>query len=594
MSELVHRVLWGDLDLTEPPFALAFGADWGGPQPVSEVIESLLQDGEIEVSDRDANRSLAFTVYVEGADMLDLAESAENLLLAEARKQRNEITLHPGDGYGPGYTIRTFRATPSNPRDEDAERQGLRRFDFTVPARPFVRSLDSVTIEAVASGGSVPSPNEVLVDGCTSAANWSRTTSPGTGSSGTATGPTVSSSAIRAAFTWTGPEGRGIVTTRVRLTRTGLSADMSSTTLLKVDTSAESPAATSMTFEINGSPATPIAQADGTFWFDCRDIATVTDFAAEVTSLVYRQQQPAPWTVALKVHNIWRTNITPIIGTGRQQFRTAPVLGSARTEGSIVVAHETQALGDDVMLYTIPADGSGHQPACRQYRTSGPTSPTTGGGAADTASGAWESIAGGPVVFDVPARTVPTGSYAILARLRSAVAGYKSVTARAGVLLGATSLPAWESTTTPNLGTTWGLTELGSVSLPPIGLPVNSTGFVRLEIESTDDVQIDELYICNLTAGALTIVSCGTGTPAAGGASSRLWVDTASLDVPHPSIWVGTQSDRSDARHASDYLAEMPHQLPPGLLNVFALSSNAVLPAVSLEYFPQWHFHSAR
>lgn len=595
MTDLVYRVIWGGLDLTDAPFGFEFGADWGAPQSAVEVIDSLLQDGEIEISPRDSNRTISFSVLVEGGDLHALAK-AEELLAAQARKQRNEILVDPGDGWAAPFVLTTFKASVTQPRDDEAERQGYRRFNLTMQARPFVRSANPVVIEAIADGQTPSTPVTDTVDDCSVVGGWSRETTEA-----------VSAHDGRIEVVKGSPRPDRSISLRVN--RAGVFS-LTGTPYLVFDVAllaGESAYWSTARLSVNGGELNTADIAAGLFmdpvavgpsptpgmtrlWYKPGP-TSITTLQLRVGVIAREENLPAFYG-AFQIDKVSRTNEPPYVGTGRQQFRSLLVPGSARTEGSIQIAHETSSLGD-VVVYTNADDGSGYQPPCRQYRSAGGSitvDPTTASGALSPLN---TSV---PETYDVPAHAVPDGSYSIMARVQAAVAGYTTLTLNVSTLMGSTELGTVTSNTIVNLTTGLQLVELAAEALPVVPVAPGSVAKVRLKLSCPTDVKVDDTYIFNTTVGALSIVSCGTGTPTTGGDSNRLWIETATLERPHPSMWVGTLADKSDRRHVSatnNVRSEMPHQLVPGDVNLFTLCSNAEQAAASAELYPNWYFHAA-
>lgn len=570
---------------------IADGMSFGEAEAVEVIQRTLLQDGDAVSIDRYGNRVVTFQVKIRAADSLALAEGGA-ALDAEIGK-RNTLTWQPPDGWGPASVYDVFSSTISFDFDDWGEMKPLtfgRVFTVTLTCHPFPRSDEETVVEAIASGEGPPAASTATVDDCTSAAGWSLSANPSTSSSSTtAFGPTVTSGAVRGGYTWTAPSAT-VASAQAKLTRTGLTSDMTTTNLLKVQVSSESPAAAAFSFEINGDPVDPIAQADGVYWFDCSALTTLTSFAAQVESSILKSQVASPWTLALRVLDITRTNVLPFVSTSRQQFRSVTVGGSARTEGSLQLAHEEDALGE-VLVYTNAEDGSGYQPPCRRHRTAGGAVTT------DTAtmSGAYEPLnSGTPFTVDIPAASVPAGTYSILGRVRASGSLTALLTVAASTLVGSHELGQRVESRFLSLTTAWAIGEIGRITLPPVAVRPTTSTFVRIEVETTSAVDLDELWIFNTDIGALTWVSCGTGTPEAGGASNRLWVDTATLDWPRPALWLGTAADRSDSRHAlgSEVKSLGTHTFPPGIVNVFSVSAAEDV-AASLTFSKRWANNAA-
>lgn len=592
-----HSLKLGNFDLVGGGFGadytvetIAEGMNFGMARGRDVVVETLLQDGAAMSRDGYDNREVTFGVLITAADSLGMAQG-EAALAAEIGR-RNKLVWQPPDQWGPPSVYVVVMSSMEFEFDDWGEMQpGTvgRRFVLSLTCKPFAQSLASVVIEAVGSGETPPVEDTVLVDNCASATGWESAF----------IGTTVSavSGRLRVGNL---PSATGAAQMVVRRTGT---VDLTGTPFLILDVyprmgkpvwsqshvSFPVGSGTQSVFPIATGPSPDFAGATR-LWFR-PEVAALSSFWVGAYIL-----PPAPYFPTLipldyEIESISRTNLAPFTGTGRQQFRSLIVTGSARTEGSLQIAHETQSLGV-VAAYTNRDDGSGYQPACRVHRT--------GGGSVDpdsaTASGSSSPLnAGTPETYDIPTSAVPPGTYAPMSRLRADVAGFYNVTLTASLLSGSSELGSVTMTRSVEIGTSWKLHELGALPLPTVAVPAGSTAKIRIELSSTGAVEVDDTYLFNLTIGALTWVDCGTGTPAPGGSSNRLWIDTASLDVPRPAIWVGTQADRSDARHieGGKVFAEMPHQFEPGDVNLFTVTSNALNAAASLEFYPNWHSNAA-
>lgn len=585
MSDVAFSATYGDLVLDQSPFALEFGSDFGAPQSVSAVIASLLIDGEIEMWQRDSNRTVSMTVLIEWSDMLTAAE-AEASLIAEASKQRNLLTINPGDGWGPSNVFDTFRAQVTWLRDDEIEQQGYRRFQLTMQAAPNVRSTEVQIVAAIGTGVTPPTPNTVTVDDCSAIGGW-------TNDGDASTSLSVVSGAIQVV---NGASPRGDVT-MVRARRDGV-VSMSGTPYLAVDmvkvVGSYAYLGSAALVLDGGSALLPFASGPSPdnsaytrVWWNLVGVSSFSTMLLRIGMI-----GTATNLAGYAIDKVIRTNVDPSIGTARQQFRSLVVGGTARTEGSLQIQHETAALGD-VLVQTMVDDGSGHQPACRQYRVAGGSVTSDSA----TASGSYSPLdAVTAETYDVPARTLPEGSYSILARVKAASTSTPLITVSARTRVG--SVDAAASSTAEFVSLTagaWQIVELGRLVLPPTAVPAGSSAVVRLTASTASRVDIDDLWLFHTTLGAYSLVSCGTGTPVIGGPFNRLWLDTATLDRPEPSIWLGTQADRSDARHAggTEIRAQGTHVFTPGKVNLFTVTSNALNAAASLSFYPRWHSNAA-
>lgn len=563
---------------------IAEGMDFGEARGRDVVVQTLLQDGAAMSRDGYDNREVTFGVLITANDSLGLA-LGEAALVAEIGR-RNELVWTPPDQWGPPSVYVVVMSSLSFEFEDWGEMQPDtigRRFVLTLICKPFVGSRDRVVVEAVGSGEPPPVENTVLVDNCSTTTGWAPLGDPSYG--------TTISSVSGQIRVVNGEDNNYPYGLYIGAQRTG-TIDLTATPYLIIDVRPTQGVPRWSSALITGdvrpiaSGPSPDFPACVRLWFR-PNVPSLASLYLDVLMSPDREGQ----TQGFAIEQVARTNLAPFTGTGRQQFRSLIVTGSARTEGSLQVAHATQSLGE-VLVYTNTDDGSGYQPACRGFRTGGGTvssDPATASGSSSPLNAA------APETYDVPSSAVPSGTYAPMSRLRATTPGFYVVTLTASLLSGTTELGAITMTRTLELGTTWKLCELGALALPTVAVPPGSTAKVRIELSCPGAVEVDDTYLFNLTVGALSWVDCGTGTPATGGSSNRLWIDTASLNVPRPSMWVGTLADGSDRHHieGTKVYSEMPHRFEPGDVNLFTLTSNALYAAASLDFIPQWHSNAA-
>lgn len=576
----MHALALGSFDLIEGEQdgwtveTIAEGMSFGAAEPREVVIQTLLQDGDAVEIDSYGNRVLTFGILIKGADSADVAAGAA-ALDAEVGIP-NTLSWTPPDGWGATTVFDVVTSSKSFEFDDWGEMEPTkwgRRFVLTLTCAPFGRSADETVVEAIADGEAPPTPVSDVLDDCTSTTGWA--ISPGNTVS-------LASGHLQAAAT------TGTTPQVMALTRTfGAPEAVTDTQYLYVDwdpsafTTGSLRALVDMTTELTLVAAGPSDDNPGftRVWFEALTVP--------ISSLTFM------WTRTRVTHvtafaEVGRTNVNPFIGSGRQQFRSLLVGGSARTQGSLQISHETDALGE-VLAYTNADDGSGYQPACRQYRVSGNASPTPD---ASTASGSFEPLDGGAsVTFDIPARALPAGTYVLVARIRGTGAAITGVSWSAATRVGTTDMLTETGAKIIGTQATWTMHEVATVTLPPVALPPSSEAVVRVKLSSTNDLDLDELWLFNIDIGSYTHVSCGTAAPSAGGSSNRLWIDTATLDWPFPAIWLGTEADRSDARHAvsvTEAKATGRHVLAAGDVNLFTFTSNAENAAASLSFHKRW------
>lgn len=566
---LVPRLVYGDLDLTDVPFSLSFGRDFGAAELSTEGLALLLQDGEIEVSPRAGNRTISFSVLIEG-DLLSIAE-AERALALEADKPRNTLTLSPGDDFAPDAVYETFRAQLTQEFSDDLEMNYTRIWNVEMRARPFARSAEAV--ESIGTSiGDVP-PTVVTINAGSDVAGWY--------SSG---GLTDQGSYLRANMV---TSGGGFGTTVWRYTAAS-AVDLSVTSIVSLVMWNGSTSETQL-------PAAPRFYADGTqcpllhvtsesgsrqrFYFQVpSNIASATTFgfASPISTSIG----------SVNFNSLQRTDALPPIGTTRQKLRGVEVAGSARTEGSLAVEHPSSSLGS-TLIYTWPSTLSpSYSPPLRPRRVSGGTVTTD----STLISGARDLI-DTAVVFDVPVADLVAGTHQLMAQLRSDTATAQTINYVAQLRIGGANVgAAVNGSYTYAFGTTnaWRTVVLGRLMLPPTDVPTGSTAVVRVTISAgnaaASNVDLDEAWLFNTTIGDLSWVECP--------ASKRLWINSATTAAPRPTIYRGNSEDQSDAAYpGEDVRAFGAHRFSPSMMNVFTVTSGALDAAVSLTHFPHFIGH---
>ncbi|MCD4535638.1 hypothetical protein LRP67_16215 [Nocardioides sp. cx-169] len=603
MVDEQHELMFGDVDLVSAnPSTVGYEVntlaelDFGNPEPVVAPIQSLLLNGSLaEVLSYD-NRNIVIRVEISGPSLVDVS-AGEEALMAEVRKGRNTLTWLPADSFASPIVFDVIWSRFDYTYDDlDEALRQKRTFVITLNCAPFGRDDEETEVQAVATGESPPAPVTDTVDACTSAAGWQLTSFPSAGAVGfnSVVGPTATDGGVRGTLNaYDSGNSNPRPDLWVSLTRTGLSADMTATPYLLVTVRRYFTRFPFLRYEfrVNGSLVQPLAASGLVFYLDLTGIVTVTSLEVRAVH-AYRHGGDALGYMTLSVDDITRTNVAPFIGTRRMQFRKFVVGGSAPTEASLQLAHESSSLGD-VRIYTMPARNSGYQPPLRQYRTDGATpTPDT-----NTASGGRSMLNGGtPETYDVPAHSLIAGTHLLEAILRGTI-GPKAVNYSISTLVGDTEHGVVSGIALFALQSTdWQIVPLASLPLPPVALPAGSTAKVRIELSSPTAVEIDDAFIYNTDEGRLTGVICGTESPTTGGSSSRVWVDAPRLDWPNPAIWLGTLADRSDARHAiaggpaegGEVPAQGTHIFEPGEVNLFTLSTKAPDVAASLRYFRRY------
>lgn len=378
------------------------------------------------------------------------------------------------------------------------------------------------------------------------------------------------------------------------LTRAGLTEDFTDTPYLIADFATSAGDSASVAAEVVTTSSGTVALTRDSVndvgggrhraIFDC----THTD-VEEVRILVGDATDGAP--TLLDVDHIERSSTNALTAaTARQLFRSIEVGGSADTQGSLSISHETDALGD-VLVYTSRDDGSNYQPPLRPWRVDGGTvTPDS-----DRVSGATSPLDSATAeTYEIPVSALVSGKHDLVAYLAAAAAGDKTINWTASTRYDSTDLGTVSGSTVVTLTTGYTSHPIASIELPPISTPTGSTAVVRITLSSLDAVTIDEAWVFNLDIGALTEVACGTSTPAAGGSSNRLWIDTETLENS-AKVERGTLENRSDAHNAGADVSSMgAHEFAPGTVKAFTVTSNALNAAVSLEHYERWGDNAIR
>lgn len=552
-----HSLTLGDLLLTDDLPSddgyrlnvLADGASFGVAQSVQEVVTSLLADGDIVRTTRYGNREVTFSVEITG-DSLVSVQAGEVALRREIGK--GNLLAWEAPDVVPVPTV--FEVVDSSMEQVFNDLDELKRrriFRVSLTCAPWARSLDPVTVSAIAGGATTPT----LVDACNSTTGWTSTYID-----------TVITSA-----------GGAVISTRSKpmtdMVRTG-SIVMSSTHYLLL----EHTGILNVLF-INGvtvpvTVARTLTNGRTLSVFETSG-ATITSFRAltKVDGL-------------LSIFEVSKSATLPQVSP-RQVARVIAVGGTERTPASIRVksANGTDKLGLTI-VHTSPEDGSGYSPPLRRWRTSGNTVTAD----STAVSGAREPLHPNAVVAQVPTSSLPEGGYLLCAYIRVGVAGTYSV-----FFSGVTLLPPPNASVglgpvvnqvrlTFPVAHTWVLVPLGLMSLPTVR---TSAGKVVVSIQRANtesvDMLIDEAWLfrvdddCALTIGDI--------------AATNLWIDSPDVNSPVPTYWMG---DSMDARaHPGPSLRPGNHTLSPDGTATFAATLGTEYPEVSGTFFRRWHSNAA-
>lgn len=566
--------------------ALSEGTTWGNPEPELTTISSFLADGDDVRIDRFGNVEHTVTLAFTGVHLRALAE-AEKMLMGELFK-RNELIWTPPGGWAESSVMEIVTSWSEFTFDDFDEVRSLprRTFVINIVRRPWVRSLDPVIIEAQGLAPDPISPTETVITDGSTITGWS---------TGSNTQMTTDGTYVRCGTT-TFPAKGVISYLRPRYDLAApLDFTAAGTPLLMADWYRSGgevvgdyrPTCRALVddgwvdLEVAGEIASPDnPKTTRTWWTVPAGVVAALDFA--IASKVI-----GPWGRYIYFDKISRFNAIPAIGTGGQQFRTIEVPGTAPTEASILIEHETDALGH-VLCWTGKAVG-GYQPPLSSRQTAGPAPVPTAG----TLSGGWTALDGAvPVTYDTPIGAIPRATYAMLAVLKGTAPGGQLVQWDVSTLVGTTKHAMSSGFAHRSLTAGAAIYDLGILSLPT--MPAGEDAMVRVELHSDGACQVDEVFLLDITNGRMSLVSCGTGAPSTGGASNRLWIESPTLDTPRPGYYLGTEADQTDRRHATgdEIMSFQSHELAPGTVNVFTATTGVSAATVSAELFPRWR-HNA-
>lgn len=578
--------------------ALSDDTSWGNPVSIEEKVISWLQDGALlSLAGYDNRDDMVVRIKVVGTDSNKLA-LGERALMLETGKP-NTLTWTPPDGAGAPCVFDVVMSSLSHSMDDLGElRQPLRERIYTLRLKclPFARSQAQVSV-------TVPAPTGTqaitLIDNCSSATNWTKTIQVGAGAPATTAAAVTGGTAIIGQTSFLSQTE----STRLSLTRSSLSASMTTTPYLRVDMSTYgtgmnwASGTRDVSFKLNGLAAPIASQTGSIYWFDASALAITTLTTFEVSGYVIGAGSTGNFTIT--VADLSRSNVLGDQGTGRQLLRTIPVAGSARTQGDLAIADTTNALGS-VLVYTYPQAAGVASPNLRAWYASGAGAITAD---ATTVYGSTMAIGGFTPYFDIPASAIQPGGHIVLARLKRPTTGTSTIQVTVSGRQGSSFVgpsTVGQTIAVPLVANTWKIATVGTLNLPFV--QVGSSGKVRISIEepAAAGVVLDEAWLFNIETGRLTWVECGTAAPSAGGSSNRLWLDAATLANPTPDAFVGFASDRSDSYFPGrvDGLPGTAYSLPshnfvPTVTNVFTVTTNSTASSITLSHYPRWHTHVA-
>jgi hypothetical protein len=102
-------------------------------------------------------------------------------------------------------------------------------------------------------------------------------------------------------------------------------------------------------------------------------------------------------------------------------------------------------------------------------------------------------------------------------------------------------------------------------------------------VSGVGTVTLDELWLLDVTHGAMTLVNCGGAT--------RLWIDSPDASANNrPGLYVGTQDDRSDAA-GLPLVPFAQHLLDPDGMVLYSVTDGVAAAKVSASFYQRGHTH---
>lgn len=560
--------------------ATAEDTTWDNPDAIDREVDSWLQDGMVITRDKYGNRpDMNIKVRITGTDANQLAVGEMALRTQLARP--NTLTwTPPGVNAKPCvFSIIMSKLLHSIDDMGELKAQPYRIFTLNMQAEPFVRSATQKTVTIPAPSGT---QTITSIDACTSFTGWAGS-APGASSSSTGVYSGTAVFVTGNGYAWS----LGTPYT-LTLTRTGLSASLSTTPYVRVDLTLfgnVSPSGQPV-FKLNGITV-PISSRSGTlYWLDTTGLGVGSTLNSLSVAQSFETGDDFP-SASLRVADVSRSNVLGQAGTGRQLMRTIQVAGSEATQGTLELTDATTSLGTMAAIYTRPSNGALASPDLRQYLISGNTQS-----ASPTSISGFQSLLSSNHVFDIPITSVEPGGYLLVANLFASNAtytiNYSGRTIMAGGDMGIVQSGSWTGVINSN-----GQFILGKLNLPFQKAGPSAT--VRIQMVTTGAVNLDEAWLFNMDTGRLTWVTTDQNTPAPGTGHNHLWVDSPSLINPAPAAYLGFSPDRSDQQYAGQVFLTslMVHPMVPPAMDVFTITSHATAAALKFSHYPRFTTHVA-
>lgn len=544
--------------------AKADGASWGSAPPVDVAVQRWMTDGAVVSTQGYENREITFQVKISADTSVGLA-AGEAALILQAQACTLLRWTSPEGALAPVTVFELWTVHLIHQFDPASEQRLTRYYTVTSAAKPWARSATLTSVPAVASGAGAPT----TVDACTSLTNWA----------GTPGAATLVSGGTAIACT-----GLSLTTTSsATLTRTAVTS-MTGTPYLLLDMSISGGSSVRWTAQVDGVTMSVAYRSGNLTYYNMP--TGVTSFTALKVQALSDGSPGFPVSTILTINDVSKAATLPALGSLKQAARTMTVGGSVPTSGSIQVASPSATVLGTVLVYTSPLSAAGYTPALRTFRTAGNTVSTSSGAVSGSVEALVTSgVSAGVITYITP--RLPEATYVVVARFN--VAGAATTVnvsfASSGTngISAALSLPS---------GFSWA--TIGAIALPDAQLAPEAAISSGLQFSGTGPttVQLDELYLFDVTHGTLTMVNVGS----TGGSPTRMWIDAPDVDPSRnrPAIYVGTAADRSNAIGAAmaTVLSFGDHDLDPNGSNMFTVTDGVDNAVVTASFYHRWLTHA--
>ena len=531
------------------------GFERGKVVSIDVAIRTALQDGGRVFTESYGLREFKFFVVV-GGDSVARAHAEEDL--AAVCGIRTEIGWRGPDEYAVEsvWDVETSDM-PELVEDDFMEvARGEVVYAMRFTCQPFARPNEMTTVAALPVESGV-TPETVVIDAGTATTYWAARI--GALSDEGSYLQVSTSKSPRAVWTGAAP----FDTSGHHYVSLDLGYSQVATGPIYLDADGERAVEVSRTF-LPGGGATPIRYT----WLVEADSVASMEFGVDL-SLV------GDFNVA----NLTASNVPPYYGSTKQTSRTIDVKGSARTQGKLSIsAPDGETLGT-VLAYTTTNEDVG-VPSLRRNRVSGSVPGTD----ADAISGLIEAMTSG-ITFDIPVAELRAGKHQMIGHFYASGADTFTVTWTAqawidGALAGKAESGSRGITTS---GAGYLAAVIDNVNLPPSDLPAASTAHIRITL-TCDDIALsfDEgwVFAVGPRVGHLTWVKVG--------ARQRLWIETPTVDHPHPAIYVGNDADQSDAFHAPSLIESWGDHQFFKTTSAFIVTTGTDAAATQFDYFRRY------